>query len=51
MSAPNRRGTPTQATADRHAAVQALEVYMKQLCGVAKVALRTRPDLLQKLNG
>jgi hypothetical protein len=44
-------GNATKATADRNAAVKALDVYMKQLRGIAKVALRKRPDLLKKLNG
>jgi hypothetical protein len=44
-------GSATKATADRNAAVKALDVYMKQLRGIAKVALRKRPDLLKKLNG
>jgi hypothetical protein len=44
-------GSATKATADRNAAVTALDVYMKQLRGIAKVALRKRPDLLKKLNG
>jgi hypothetical protein len=43
-------GSATKATADRNAAVKALDVYMKQLRGIAKVALRKRPDLLKKLN-
>jgi hypothetical protein len=43
-------GDATKATADRNAAVKALNVYMKQLRGIAKVALRKRPDLLKKLN-
>ena len=44
-------GDATKATADRNAAVKALDVYMKQLRGIAKVALHKRLDLLKKLNG
>lgn len=44
-------GNATKATADRNAAVKALNVYMKQLRGIATIALRKRPELLQKLNG
>lgn len=44
-------GDATKATADRNAAYQALKAYMKQIKGIAKVALRKRPDLLKKLNG
>ena len=44
-------GAAVKATADRNAAVKALDAYMKQLRGIAKVALRQRPDLLKKLNG
>jgi len=33
-----------------NAAVKKLDAYMKQLRGIAKVALRQRPDLLKKLN-
>jgi hypothetical protein len=33
-----------------HIAVKALDAYLKQLRGLAKVALRRRPDLLKKLN-
>jgi hypothetical protein len=43
-------GAATKATADRNAAVKALDAYMKQLRGIAKVALRKRPDLFKKLN-
>lgn len=44
-------GSATKATADRNAAVKALDAYMKQIKGIAKVALRKRPDLLKKLEG
>ena len=44
-------GSATKAPADRNAAVKELDAYMKQLKGIAKVALRQRPDLLKKLNG
>jgi len=44
-------GDAVKATADRNAAVKALDAYMKQIRGIAKVALRQRPDLLKKLNG
>jgi len=44
-------GSAAKATTDRNAAVTALAVYMKQLRGIARVALRKRPDLLKKLNG
>jgi hypothetical protein len=43
-------GDATRATAARNAAVKELDAYMKQLKGLAKVALRQRPDLLKKLN-
>jgi hypothetical protein len=44
-------GDATKATADRNAAYEELKTYMKQLKGIANVALRQRPDLLKKLNG
>ena len=46
----NAIGSATRTTADRNAAVKELDVYMKQLRGIAKVTLRRRPDLLKKLN-
>lgn len=46
----NAIGAAVKATADRNAAVKELDAYMKQLRGLAKVALRQRPDLLKKLN-
>lgn len=44
-------GDATKATADRNAAYADLKTYMKQLKGIARVVLRTRPDLLKKLEG
>ena len=43
-------GDATKATADRNAAVKAMDKSMRQLRGIAKVALRKRPDLLKKLS-
>jgi hypothetical protein len=44
-------GDATKATADRNLAYEELKTYMKQLRGIANVALRQRPDLLKKLEG